>query len=106
VASLNSNVCELIESRTPTTSEQAAQLADLYYETQGRKEVDISVLSRSPVNNLRNIMKDDINYVNAKDKTGDMSSQSNLKCWTCGGEHKQKFVLNAVTKRQITMQAY
>jgi len=35
------------------------------------------------------VIKSDINNVNAKDKTGDMSSQSKLKCWTCGGEHKQ-----------------
>jgi len=37
----------------------------------------------------KDVIKTDINNVNANDKTGDVSSQSKLKCWTCGGEYKQ-----------------
>jgi len=34
------------------------------------------------------VVKTGINNFNANDKTDDVSSQSKLKCWTCGGEHK------------------
>jgi len=92
VASLHSNVREFVESCTPTTPEQAAQLADLYCETQGRKEVDVfrpkPFTNRKPAQH-NDVINTDINNVNAKDKTGDVSSQSKLKFWTCGGEHKQ-----------------
>jgi len=92
VASLHSNVREFVESRTPTTPQQAAKLADLYCETQGKKEVDLfhskPFTNKKPVQH-NEVIKTDINHVNTKDKTSDVNSQSKLKCWTCGGEHKQ-----------------
>jgi hypothetical protein len=88
VSSLHPNVREFVESRTPTTPEQAAQLADLYCETQGRKEVD---KYRPKTFALKKPVQFNEVVGNAKDNvsTGDVNNQSKLKCWTCGGEHKQ-----------------
>ena len=95
VSSLHTNIREFVESRTPSTPEQAAQLADLYCETQSTKEVDSyrhKVFNNKKCGHSQElnskIEKTDVNEV--KVNTGDTpSSQSKLKCWTCGGEYKQ-----------------
>jgi len=59
------------------------------------------------------VIKTYINNVNAKDKTGNVSSQSKWKCWTCGGEHKQNVcpqrsnqTLNNYGKRNDSKRSY
>jgi hypothetical protein len=97
IASLHPLVRQFVESRTPATPEQAAHLADLYLETQGRKDTTKrynGVMQKKPSETQIHENKfqkpaDEAAVSTEGQDVNAASSQYAVKCWTCGGNHKR-----------------